>query len=476
MTGRQTAEKQSSEGQIKNGQPRLRLLGLVPMDFQAPAVERSPEPLAVHRGDRQWLLDNTPCVTACPLMTDVPRYVALVAEGRFSEAFAVNRESNLFPSMLCLVCPRPCETACRRGLLDAPVAIRHLKRAAVEYGQEQVTRVKIAPRQTGKRVAVIGSGPAGMAAALTLGEWGHDVAVYEGEAMGGILASAIPTFRLPRDVVQEQWQALREAGIEVQFPVQVGTDLPLECLLSDYDAVLLAAGCQKPALLNLPGGDLPGVHTGLGFMKRLARKKAPPLGKRVVVVGAGLVGLDCARSALRLGAESVVVIDILPEHLLPYDPEERTTAREEGIQLLFETRVNRIVGRDRVEGLETANHDSSRDGQTASVNRFWPADSVIIDVGQRPAPPHLEAAELPPAEATAADQLYHPGGWPERLFAAGDFLSGPSSMPEAHSFGLASSGRHPPLPDRRNATTVEGRAHHARLDGGNPLPAVVGWR
>jgi Dihydroprymidine dehydrogenase domain II, 4Fe-4S cluster len=123
------------EQQIRASSPHLRLLGLMPLDFQAPAVQRTAAPLAVGSGDSRWLRDNLPCVNACPLATDVPRYVALIAAGQFTEAAAVVEADNLFPELLCLVCPRPCETACRRGLIDAPVAIRQLKRAAVEFGQ-----------------------------------------------------------------------------------------------------------------------------------------------------------------------------------------------------------------------------------------------------------------------------------------------------------------------------------------------------
>ena len=417
-----------------NGQPRLRLLGLVPMDFQAPAVDRGAEPMAVHRGDSEWFLENMPCVTACPMATDVPRYVAHVAEGKFAEAFEVNRRANFFPSILCLVCPRPCETACRRGLIDEPVAIRHLKRAAVEYGQERMTRVEAITSRTGYKVAIVGSGPAGMAAALALCEWGHDVAVYEEESLGGALTAAIPDFRLPANVVEEQWRALQEAGVVVHFRAGVGADVPLESLLADYHAVLLAVGCQQSAMLNVPGIDRPGVHAGLAFMKRLALNRAPSLGKRVIVIGAGLAGVDCARSARRLGADFVVVMDILPEHLLPYDPEERATAREEGIQFVFDTMVSRIVGRDRVEGVET--DDLSRcDGDVSQLSRFWAADSVIVAIGQRPVPPDMEVDELRPVDTKANGDQYHPKGWPRRLFAAGDFLTGPSSVPEAMASG-----------------------------------------
>ncbi len=412
--------------------PRLRLLGLVSLaGFQAPAVVRAAEPLAVHRGTAAWFRENIACATACPLATDVPRYVALVADGRFDDAFAVNREANLFPSLLCLVCPRPCETACRRGLIDEPVAVRELKRTAAEQGESRLTRVTQSAKVTGKRVAVIGSGPAGMAAALVLREWGHAVAVFEGEQLGGMLASAIPDYRLSSEVVRAQWQALQEGGVEVHAPVRVGTDVALQTLLTDHDAVLVATGCPEAVLLDLPGRHLPQVHAGLDFMKRAAAGMPMAVGERALVVGAGLVGLDCARRALRLGARAVTVVELLPEDWLTYDPEERDLARAEGVEFVFETTVTRIVGEGEVQGVETSGADPAAGNGAGLDHRFWTADTVIIAVGQRAQEVPLNGHRLAPPRGPAAAAVFHPAGWPEGLFAAGDFVSGPSSVAAA---------------------------------------------
>ncbi|MFQ6020343.1 MAG: FAD-dependent oxidoreductase, partial [Dehalococcoidia bacterium] len=388
----------------------------------------------------------------------MPGYMALVAEGRFSDAFSVNREANLFPAFLCLVCPRPCESVCRRGLIDEPVAIRHLKRAAVEYGGQQITQAKKLPEESGKRVAIVGSGPAGMAAVLTLREEGHAVAVYEAETPGGMLSKGIPSFRLPKQVVQDQWAALEETGVELHSPIHVGVDVSLDSLLADHDAVLLACGCQSPAWLNVPGRHLLNVHSGLGFMKRLASMKPAHPGERVILIGAGCVGLDCARSALRLGARSVTVIEILPESALTYDPEEREVAREEGISFAFATRVERIEGQGRVSGVTTVELDA--DGQPLEeCERFLPADSVIIAVGLRVADTFLADLGLASvAEAARDTRLPHqPAAWPEKLFAAGDFLRGASSVPEAIEEG------------RQAAETI-----HHYLTGERPAPAAGG--
>jgi len=448
--------------QMTDRPPRLRLLGLVPLDFQAPAVQRTSIPLAVGSGDSRWLRDNLPCVTACPLATDVPRYVALTAAGQFTEAAAVVEADNLLPEVLCLVCPRPCETACRRGLIDAPVAIRQLKRAAVEFGQDATEDDTPAARPTGRRVALVGSGPAAMAAARELRSWGHGVSVYEAEALGGTLMTAIPEFRLPRAVIEARWQRLRTAGVEVHVPVRVGADVSLEALLADYDALLLATGCQLPVQLRLPGTELSGVFTGLEFMKAVGRDDPPPLGERVVVVGAGLVGLDCARSAVRLGARTVVVIEMLPGQRLPYDPAERAVAEEEGVEFLFEARVTRISGQAAVEGVEVELLDGDGNKLADAATQFRPADSLIVAIGQRTALPRLGDSELSARHDASDRGSLHPAGWPAGLFAAGDALSGPSSVAEAIAGGRDAAaaihtylvGTPPPVSANRDRVAV----------------------
>jgi ferredoxin/thioredoxin reductase len=274
-----------------------------------------------------------------------------------------------------------------------------------------------------------------MAAARELRRWGHGVSVYESEALGGTLSTAIPDFRLSRAVIEARWRRLRDAGVEVHVPVRVGTDVPLEALLADHDAVLLATGCQVPVQLRLPGADLSRVYTGLEFMKAVGHRDPPPLGERVVVVGAGLVGLDCARSALRLGARSVVVIEIFSEQQMPYDPAERAVASEEGVEFLFEARVTRIAGRAAVEGVEVELRHGDGNNLAGAPTQFRPADAVIVAVGQRAALPRLGSTELPAPREAPNESPWQPAGWPAGLFVAGDALSGPSSVAKAIAAG-----------------------------------------
>lgn len=420
--------------------PRLRLLGLVQTD-SSPSHLQHGRPLRVISGDDVYFEDNIPCKAACPAGTDVPTYIAAIADGKFDEAFAVNRAANLFPSLLCHICSRPCEAACRRRLIDEPVAIRDLKRAAAEHGSLRVSKLRPAARSTEKRVAVVGSGPAGLAAALDLRERGHSVKIYEGaEQPGGMLRLAIPPFRLPREVLVRQIRMLEAAGVEFILKTEVGKDLPLASLLEESDAVLLALGCARSAGLKVPGADLPGVHSGLEFMRQVALGQKVDIGPRVVVVGAGLVGMDCARSALRLGARAVMACDLLGEEEMTYDPIERLIAISEGTIVHFRAGPKAIIGQERVEAVEMVRFGGGNGApRTPIAGSEWtyPADSVIIAIGQSP-----EIASMRDGTGVMVDErgrlvrdaLSYQAGSP-KLFAAGDVCSGPSSVIQAIADG-----------------------------------------
>ena len=256
--------------------------------------------------DLEWLESNFPCMRACPVHTQAGRYVSLIAQGRYEEAYCYARTPNPFASICGRVCGHPCEPACRRGQLDLPISIRALKRFVTErYGPESRNPIDVfAGRTIVKRlekVAVIGSGPAGMSAAHDLALLGYPVTIYEAAAVpGGMMHLGIPEYRLPRDVLQAQIREILELGPELKLNMKLGRDITLEDLKRQgYKAVLMAFGLHRSRDLNLPGNDLDGVVKGIDFLLNVNLGYRFEVGKRVVVIGGGNVAIDVARSAVR---------------------------------------------------------------------------------------------------------------------------------------------------------------------------------
>lgn len=267
--------------------------------------------------DLEWLESNFPCMTACPVHTQAGRYVALIAEGRYEEAYRYARTPNPFASICGRVCGHPCEPACRRGQFDLPISIRALKRFVTErYGPESRNPVDVfagQPRPTRtEKVAVIGSGPAGMSAAHDLALLGYQVTIFEAAAVpGGMMHLGIPEYRLPRDVLQAQIREILDLGPELKLNMRLGKDFSLEDLRRQgYKAVLMAFGLHRSRDLNLPGNELDGVVKGIDFLLNVNLGYRFEVGKRVVVIGGGNVAIDVARSAMReqqkLAAESTL--------------------------------------------------------------------------------------------------------------------------------------------------------------------------
>jgi NADPH-dependent glutamate synthase beta subunit-like oxidoreductase/predicted nucleotide-binding protein (sugar kinase/HSP70/actin superfamily)/ferredoxin len=282
-----------------------------------PATEPSTDPasaLSVARGvgnaarDFQWLKENIPCQSACPAHTDIPAYLKAISDGRYDEAYQINLRDNVFPGVLGRVCSRPCEAACRHGWddLGEPVAICWSKRASADQrdGKPMVLPPLASP--TNKRVVVVGGGPAGLAAARTLALLGHKVTVLEKHARaGGMMIQDIPEFRLPRDVVDLEIEQIRLTGVEIRCGVSLGKDVTLAELEAEFDAVVLAAGTFRANYLSLPGKELRGIEHGLDFLLKVGEGKEPDLGPSVLVIGGGFTAMDCARTAARLGANTV---------------------------------------------------------------------------------------------------------------------------------------------------------------------------
>ena len=387
------------------------------------------------------------CVNACPAGVDVPSFLALVAEGRYTEALEVHRERNPFAAICGRICPAFCEDKCRRGELDAPVAVRLVKRFMAD---QELTKPWWPERKAskGKKVAVIGSGPAGLTAALRLAQSGYQVTVHEAlPVAGGMLAVGIPSYRLPRDILQAEIDNIKRAGVEIKLNSALGRDFTVEDLLQrqGYAAVILAIGAHRNRHLGVPGENLEGVESATAFLRDVALGNAPDMkGKRVAVVGGGNAAIDVARTAWRLGASEVHLIYRRTREDMPAHTEEVAAAEEEGIRFHFLAAPTRVLGRERVEGLRCQrmalgefDEGGRRRPVPVSGTEFDLAvDMVIPAIGQVPDITCLNGDAAP---AIKRDQTLvvnemlatsKPG-----VFAAGDAVTGPASVVEAVAQG-----------------------------------------
>lgn len=419
-----------------------------PCDTNPPRAVYSTE-----QEDFTYVALNVPCQAACPASTNIPAYIRALFEGQYSRSYDVNRGANILPGVLGRICSRPCEHRCRHGEpeLGLPVAICHIKRAAADLKgglPQEKGGGGSPPVPLGKRVAVVGSGPAGLAAAHDLTLAGISVTIFEAlDEAGGMLRYGIPEFRLPRSVLDEEIDYIASLGTVIRTGMRVGDDLSVEDLLGEHDALLLATGCYQPNRLEVPGEDLPGVHSGLGFMMEVNSGTAPDLGERVLVIGDGFTAFDCARSSLRLGAGDVRICMLRTEDDLAVTRDEIREAGLEGVRFESLVLARKISGEEKVEGVEfvrTLLGDTGADGlrKISSIegsNVLLPADSVIVAIGQKPGPLEVPAGkggdDLPVADRETF-RAYTRG-----LYAAGDYLTGASTVIEAVAMGRRAAAR-----------------------------------
>jgi NADH-quinone oxidoreductase subunit F len=387
------------------------------------------------------------CLNACPAGVDVPAYVSLAAGGRFAEALAVHRERNPFAGICGRVCPAFCEQRCRRGDIDQPVAIRSIKRFMADHELAVPwTPVRLQAAKP-ERVAVVGSGPAGLTAALRLAQQGYPVTVFEAlPVAGGMMAVGIPEYRLPRDVLNREIDHIRAAGVEILCNRALGRDFRLDELFDQrgFNAVVLAIGAHRSLRLAVEGEDLPGVVMGIDFLRETALGRAPDIrGRRVAVIGGGNVAVDAARTAWRLGAAEVHIVYRRTRADMPAYPEEVEAAHEEGIHLHFLAAPARILGPDAVTGLEIqhqklAEFDAGgrrRPVPAEGALEVLPVDIVIPAVGQEPDHRCIQGSGLSTnrnATLTVGPSLATTRAG---VFAAGDAVSGPASVIEAVAHG-----------------------------------------
>ncbi|MBI2906290.1 MAG: NADH-quinone oxidoreductase subunit NuoF [Chloroflexi bacterium] len=384
-------------------------------------------------------LVKAPCSHTCPSGVDAPRYIRFIAQGKYDEAMAVIRERIPFPSVCGYVCFHPCEAKCRRGQVDEPIAIRALKRFAADHA-EKMARPPVAP-PTGKRVAVVGSGPAGLTAAYYLAQNGHSVTVFEALAKaGGMMRVGIPRYRLPEEVLDAEIDWIEKAGVEIRTNARVDS---LDWLREQgFDAIFLAMGAHAGLKMGVPGEDAEGVVDCVSLLRDVSFGKKVKLGDRVAVVGGGNAAIDASRTARRLGAKEVSILYRRTRDEMPAAEEEIEQAIEEGVNVEFLVAPQSISRRDghlRMQSvrMELGPVDASgrRRPTPISGSEFdRDFDAVVTAVGQ--APQVFEAMGL----RTGRGGVLHVD--PDTLatdvagvFSGGDVASGPSSVIEAIAAG-----------------------------------------
>lgn len=391
-----------------------------------------------------------PCHMACPAGIDIPSYLALVAEGRYEEALDVIREDNPFPWVCGLICPHPCEKACVRGHLDEPVNIRYLKAFVSEWAEKHAGYPKPQPAPfNGIKVAVIGSGPAGLSAAHYLSLKGYGVTVFESlPVAGGLLMVGIPEYRLPREIVRREISAIQSMGVEIRTGVTIGRDLSFDDLRSQgFKAFFLGVGAHRGFKLEIEGeADFPQVHCAIAMLRRgnLEEKKKPA--DKVVVVGGGNSAMDAARTCLRLGCSEVHVAYRRTREEMPANPLEVQEAMEEGVQFHFLAVPVKIGGSEgRIEYLECLRAglgEPDESGRRRPIpmegsNFKIEAGAVITAIGQQPDFRNF-TDDIPFKINRRNLVLTGPGGTQTSvadIFAGGDAVTGPATVVEAIAAG-----------------------------------------
>ena len=363
---------------------------------------------AVEEAKRCLQCKKPSCMKGCPVEVKIPTFLNHVAKGELDEAIKEIKVDNALPAICGRVCPQEtqCEQACVLSKKGASVSIGRLERFLADYERKRGVETPTLPEPTGKKVAVVGSGPAGLTAAADLAKMGHSVTIFEAlHAAGGVLIYGIPEFRLPKDIVHAEVEYVKKLGVNVLLDSVIGKIATVDELLSEFDAVFLGTGAGLPAFLDIDGENLNGVYSANEFLTRVNLMKSykfpeydTPIkkGKRVVVVGGGNVAMDSARCALRLGAEEVTVVYRRGEEEMPARAEEIEHAKEEGIKFRLLTNPVRIVGdgKNWVTHIECINmhlcepDDSGRckPAPTPGTEHMIEADVVVIAIGTSPNP------------------------------------------------------------------------------------------
>jgi NADPH-dependent glutamate synthase beta subunit-like oxidoreductase/NAD-dependent dihydropyrimidine dehydrogenase PreA subunit len=382
-----------------------------------------------------------PCQAACPAAIDVPRYIRHIRKGAFEKALAVIREKIPFPGICGYACYSPCELNCVNRYFGDPIAIKALKRSAAEKGGEDWRKnLSIAPK-TGKKVAVVGSGPSGLTSAYFLTTLGHSVCVFESQDQaGGMLRSGIPGYRLPKKILDQEIESILQIGVEIQTGVPVNSvDTLLE---QQFDAIYLACGAQQAAKLGIPGDDLPGVLDGISFLKQVNAEAKVAIGDRIAVIGGGNTAIDTARSAIRLGVNEVTVVYRRTDSEMTAWEEEVKAAKMEGVSFVYLTAPIEIVPQNGTlkvvfTKMELGDADDSGRPRPVSVTGSQYSqvfDNVISAVGQAPVGSQSLGIALNKNGYIQVDAATLSTDRPG-VFAGGDIVTGPGSIIDAIANG-----------------------------------------
>jgi RnfABCDGE-type electron transport complex B subunit len=386
-----------------------------------------------------------PCRQTCPAEIDIPLYIHQIRNGDYAGAVNTIRERNPLLLACGRVCPHPCELNCRRGIADEPVSINQLKRFAADFEMTSGKRlpIRMAP-DTGKRIAVVGGGPAGLTCAYFLRRLGHSVAIFEAmPKLGGMLRYGIPEYRLPKQVLDWEIESILNLGVEVHTGVRFGQDLHLERLRADgYDAVFMGIGAWKDSKLAVPGEDLKGCYTGIDFLARLASGEKLDIKPIAAVIGGGNTAIDCTRNLLRLGTRKVYLVYRRTRKEMPANEVEVDAAEHEGVELMFLSAPVRVIGDEQGQvthleylRMELGEPDASGRRRPVPVKgseTLLATNMVISAIGQAPDVSFAASAELKTTRWSTIES--NPATLQTNipfLFVAGDVATGPSLVVEA---------------------------------------------
>ena len=394
---------------------------------------------ATNTADPHYFHRVVDCQWACPAHTDVPEYIRLIAQGRFDDAYLLNRESNVFPGILGRVCDRPCEPACRRGRVeDKPVAICRLKRVAADLkGTGIAARLPKAPtHKNGKRIACIGAGPASLTVANDLAPLGYAVTIFERHgAPGGLMRTNIPSFRLPQSVLDEEIGVILDLGVSLKLGSPIDS---LSRLLAEgrFDAIFVGSGAPKGKDLPLPGREADNVHIGIDWLESVAFGHTGSIGERVLIIGVGNTAMDCCRTSMRLGAKSVKVMARKPRSFFKASDWELEDAEEERVEIVVNHAPTAFVlDAGRVVGMRFNRMEYDLDGTRIVAERVVdevtiPCDAVILAIGQENAFPWIErdtGVAFDRWDRPVVDPLTFQSTRPD-VFFGGDAAQGPKNI------------------------------------------------
>ncbi len=399
--------------------------------------------LADHNADCE-----PPCKTACPAGIDIQGYLKQVALGNFGAALRIIKEKNPFPVVCGRVCPHPCESQCRRTLTDEPVAINHVKRFVADLDAADEEWMPEKKPDTGKKIAIVGAGPSGLSAAYYAALAGHRVTVFERQAKaGGMMRYGIPDYRLPQETLDKEIARIERAGVAIKLGKSLGTNITLEGLQRDFDAVYMAVGSWEATSMRVDGERLSGVYKGIEYLEQIAKGKAVSLGSHVAVVGGGNTAVDCARTALRCGAEHVSIVYRRTKDEMPAEPAEIEAAIHEGIEMVFltapvsiEADASGVVCSVKCEKMELGEPDRSGRRRPVVIegSEFAiPVTAVIGAIGQKTNTSYLwndvpvklnKWGDIDIDGKTLETSV-------EKVFAGGDCVTGPATVVQAIAAG-----------------------------------------